>query len=375
MQEKFARKLVTLHAKEIQKKTLAVCPITGITISLNVPALYNQEGTLIALKYTNPLTEPENFLKFAELPTSELLKLEQPILAGILLAILNHFHLIEDKLSSVEKNLLLQKVHPLTLIKNIKFFSRLQITRIRKLPKLAFSVEECKNSTTTDVLNNYRNCVNEIVYECDEDKIKAEQLYKRADEAYKQKLSEIVQSEENIRKEAIRRAQATREQLQHELLVKGRKLIRELSKQSDVSENVINYLRTLFTKDFILVAADSMRQTAIKVLEKYSHIEECNELCNIIKNPIMNNHVGEFYCGQQDLEAEEESMIVQHEIEEQEKKEQELKLTMEDVNKMDSRELTRFPIEELQNFLQVNLNQLQIPVILKIRQAIQLLKV
>lgn len=84
-----------------QQSCLAECPITGIILSIGIPALP------FSLTYENPIAKEKNARKIAALPISELRTFENDILAGTFLSLLSANALIEDRKTGLERNNLL----------------------------------------------------------------------------------------------------------------------------------------------------------------------------------------------------------------------------------------------------------------------------
>ncbi len=120
-----------------EARSLGVCPITGIVISFNIPALP------IPLIYSNPLTDKRNIHALAGLPFPKLVELPKEILAGLLLSSLSSLSLLsseKDHTSSVEKNRILQLCTSSTLAVAIKLFAFLPKEK-RELLEEALSFE------------------------------------------------------------------------------------------------------------------------------------------------------------------------------------------------------------------------------------------
>ena len=84
-----------------EESALAECPITGIILSIGIPALP------FSLTYENPIAKEKNARKIAALPISELQTFENDILAGTFLSLLSANALIEDRKTGLERNNLL----------------------------------------------------------------------------------------------------------------------------------------------------------------------------------------------------------------------------------------------------------------------------
>lgn len=83
------------------ESALTECPITGIVLSVGIPALP------FALTYDNPIAKEKNARKIAALPQSELQAFPTDILAGVLLSLLSANSLIEDHKTGFERNKIL----------------------------------------------------------------------------------------------------------------------------------------------------------------------------------------------------------------------------------------------------------------------------
>lgn len=140
-----------LYAKmKTSKLQLAVCPITGILISLDIPFIPNK-----ILTYENPLARIENAREIASLEYKEQCKISPHILSGVLLTILSHYELIEDHLSSTERNTLLSTIPPYHLCYAMRFITSCSRRRIELFPKISLSSTSTEYSQPTELLNNY----------------------------------------------------------------------------------------------------------------------------------------------------------------------------------------------------------------------------
>jgi hypothetical protein len=296
-----------LLVEKVETKLLAICSITGIAITLEVPAI---EG--IAMEYENPIARAENFLKVSSLPTEQIKKFPQSILAGILLAIYKHSNLIEDRMSSAAQNLSLQSVHPTILIESIKFFSCIERIEDNKyFPRLSLTpkdeAEMQKSSVTNVIKAYYKDC------------------YAIRFPAFKQKELEEINSElagitiykklTNTKKvaESILRARKTKEAAQKELLVRGRKLVRELAEQKILSEKLVSFLKVLFTGDYLLTAELGLKDRISKALLKHEGNQKALELVRIINDNANKNDLDSIFKKEEDEEVEEGLQEVEEE--------------------------------------------------------------
>ena len=140
-----------LYARmKTSKLQLAVCNITGILISLDIPFIPNK-----ILSYENPLARIENAREIAALEYKEQCKISPHILSGVLLTILNHYELIEDHLSSTERNSILSTIPPYHLCELMRFITSCSRRRISLFPKLSLASTPTEYSQPTQLLINY----------------------------------------------------------------------------------------------------------------------------------------------------------------------------------------------------------------------------
>ena len=132
------------------KNQLAVCPTTGILISIDIPFIPNK-----ILSYENPLARIDNAKEIASMEYKEQSKISPHILSGILLTILSHYELIEDHLSSTERNLLLSTIPAYHLCDAMRFIASCSRKRIELFPKISFSSTSTEYSQPTQLLINY----------------------------------------------------------------------------------------------------------------------------------------------------------------------------------------------------------------------------
>lgn len=132
------------------KLQLAVCPITGILLSMDIPFIPNK-----IYSYENPLSRIDNAREIANLEYKEQSKISPHILSGVLLTILSHYELIEDHLSSTERNTLLSTIPPYHLCDAMRFITSCSRRRIELFPKLSLSSTSTEYSQPTQLLINY----------------------------------------------------------------------------------------------------------------------------------------------------------------------------------------------------------------------------
>ena len=140
-----------LYARmKTSKLQLAVCPITGILLSMDIPFIPNK-----IYSYENPLSRIDNAREIANLEYKEQSKISPHILSGVLLTILSHYELIEDHLSSTERNTLLSTIPPYHLCDAMRFITSCSRRRIELFPKISLSSTSTEYSQPTELLINY----------------------------------------------------------------------------------------------------------------------------------------------------------------------------------------------------------------------------
>lgn len=141
----------SLYARmKTSKVQLAVCSTTGILISLDIPFIPGK-----ILSYENPLARIENAREIASLEYKEQCKISPHILSGVLLTILNHYELLEDHLSSTERNAILSTIPPYHICELMRFITSCSRRRISLFPKLSLASTPTEYSQPTQLLINY----------------------------------------------------------------------------------------------------------------------------------------------------------------------------------------------------------------------------
>jgi hypothetical protein len=136
-----------------QQSCLAECPITGIILSIGIPALP------FSLTYENPIAKEKNARKIAALPISELQTFENDILAGTFLSLLSANALIEDRKTGLERNnLLCQHYQQEDLITFLTITSKV-LNHFSKPEKLKRFVEESPRLCLDDFADNVQPTV------------------------------------------------------------------------------------------------------------------------------------------------------------------------------------------------------------------------
>ena len=131
-----------------EESAIAECPITGIILSIGIPALP------FTLTYENPIAKEKNARKIAALPVSELQTFENDILAGIFLSLLSANNLIEDRKTGLERNILLREAYQNSeLVEMIQITSKV-LNHFSKPEKLKAFVQESQLISLNDFADN-----------------------------------------------------------------------------------------------------------------------------------------------------------------------------------------------------------------------------
>jgi len=292
-------KASTLLTSKVETKLLAICSITGIAITLEVPAI-----PLMALEYENPLSNSKNFLQLASLPFKQLELFEPSILAGLLLAVYKHFELLECPLSSAAQNHSLQSVNKEILIDCLKFYSSLTPKQSKLLAHFNLKPKdenELQNSTITDVIKAKRAADVLVIYppaiasflDDTYNEIEGIQRFKAAEN-------------KKLLNSAILRARKSKEKTQQELLTKGRKLTRALVIENILSDKLVSFLKLLFSSDYLLTAEQELKDRIIKALAKHEGNKNCVDLIKILKDAVFTNKIDSLFSNEDDKEIEQE---------------------------------------------------------------------
>lgn len=242
---------------------LAVCNITGIILTIDIPFIPGK-----VLEYENPLARIENAKDIALLPYSIQSKISPHILAGSLLTILNHYDLIEDHLSSIERNSLLCNVPVYYLCEAMRFFANNTARRIALFPHLSLSVigESEKAASTFLTLKTYiEDCSNYLLPSTSVNTIKEETEVKKT----------IIKDKKDINVSSDIRKQA-------------KLLISDIIESEVLNAKVITLLKIITQGNNLIIMNDLIRDKLISKLDSL----ECpaaGKLANLldsIKNDI-----------------------------------------------------------------------------------------
>lgn len=143
---------MSIKAKFLAKASkiqLGVCPISGISVQIEVPHIVGKTYT-----YPHPLSIVVNAIGIAKLSYKEKASLGNELLAGATLSLLSHYQLIQDKLSSVERNFLLQQCSTYQLHSLLHAIVSASKATIANWPHIAFS-QSIAHSTPANQIQDY----------------------------------------------------------------------------------------------------------------------------------------------------------------------------------------------------------------------------
>ena len=250
------------------KLSLEVCPITGIIIEINAPFLPSSLSSKI-LSYENPLSRIENARELALLPYSELSKVSPHILAGIFLTLLTHYSLIEDHLSSTERNELLCTIPTYYLCEAINFIASQTARRIAIFPHISldiksFNSSEIKYDSIYSLVRNY-------IFICNENLLPSIYSYSSDTEVIKKEKKEA--KEEALSIEAKKRI---------------KNIISTLIDTNTLPNKLVNLLKLLTQGNNLVLMSSSVRNKLIEVLADFPLAFSLKEELEAIRDSIQN---------------------------------------------------------------------------------------
>jgi hypothetical protein len=267
---------MNLYRKMYQEtKTLAACPITGIVIRIDIPRI--SIGKI--LEYPNPFSVFENAQGIAKLEFIEQNKIPPTILSGVLLSVWNHFHLIEDHLTGIQRNEILIPVPPYHLISAIRFFSDITMKESYMLPRISLDSEQIRDSSILDVVRNYTLTCKQTL---------------SPDQAYSEQSSRVL-SYTKINKAT------KRDSITSELRNKAKDLVNTLANESELSPKLLSILRLICQKNNLITLHYTIRDKVISRLEGINTIASI-ALIDILKNVEKNLSTAERLFKQEDDE-------------------------------------------------------------------------
>jgi hypothetical protein len=135
-----------------QKQQLAFCSITGISITIETPAIQG-----FALEYKNPYSILKNAIDIGKMNFAAHNKMPPAILAGCLLTLLSHYHkLADDKISAAEHNLILQQASPYALHSMLSLFATKSKETISYYPAISFANIHTEYGVSDMLMNYYK---------------------------------------------------------------------------------------------------------------------------------------------------------------------------------------------------------------------------
>jgi hypothetical protein len=134
---------------QYNRKQLGICPITGISVTIEVPVILNK-----VYSYPHPFSIIPNAIGIAKLSYKDQLSLGNEIMAGVCISLLSHYNLISDKLSSIERNLVLREANAFTLYTLASTIVQASKFSINNWPKISLAEFSCY--TITDYIKIIR---------------------------------------------------------------------------------------------------------------------------------------------------------------------------------------------------------------------------
>lgn len=221
------------------KTQLGICPITGISVTIDIPSLP------IIFEYPNPLSIPHNAKNIFSIEYKEASKLSNSILAGSLLSLLSHYELIQDKLSGIERNAILSEIPPYYIWKFGAFLVSLSSRKINLLPHLSLNLYEESYSSPLDVIQNY--------YEACTSAIEENPPYPIIKKEDRISLSKNKKQKNNINKEKREEA---------------RFLLKSFLSSFSVSPKFSSLLKLIVKDDNLITLHKELRDRIVKKLEE-----------------------------------------------------------------------------------------------------------
>ncbi len=124
----------TLHKLLVAKQATAVCEITGLTITMDIPAIPSKN----LLTYKNPLAIPMNAIGIAKLSYKDHSTMPVEVLAGTVLSLMSHYSLIRDKLSAIQRNEILSHCSHYSLSSFLSLIASQSKDKIREYKEFSF---------------------------------------------------------------------------------------------------------------------------------------------------------------------------------------------------------------------------------------------
>ena len=134
---------------QYNRKQLGICPITGISVVIEVPVILNK-----VYSYPHPFSIIPNAIGIAKLSYKDQLSLGNEIMAGVCISLLSHYNLISDKLSGAERNLVLREANAFTLYTLASSIVQASKFSIQNWPKISLAEFSCY--TITDYIKIIR---------------------------------------------------------------------------------------------------------------------------------------------------------------------------------------------------------------------------
>lgn len=139
----------------MQNKQIFICTITGLATHYDIPAIAGK-GVL----YSSPISQPSVAMQYAVEPYKLLQELPSTVLSAIFLSIAVNLDIIEDKLTSYERNTQLSKIPKYEIIQGIHLIHKLTAKQLRLVPK--YSMYFPDSPTTKEILMSFQGYLKTI---------------------------------------------------------------------------------------------------------------------------------------------------------------------------------------------------------------------
>lgn len=265
--------------EQYTEQQIVICDVTGINISMNIPSIYGK-----CYNYKNPLADYKNVIELSKIQYQLLVtKYDSHILAGAFLSALTHWHLLSDKLSAVQRNMLLQDASPVILIDAISFICSLSKRQASWLPQISFAVAQSdpsKISTIEDITKNY-------IKEC-------KAIVNPKQDEYEETATALQDSRDYAAKILMQSAMMSREKnrVPDNIIIRENKdnfklLLIELVAEDIASKKLITMLRMLSQGSNLYTLHQEIRVKFVSALLKLEN-DVANEIIAIINHNVYN---------------------------------------------------------------------------------------
>lgn len=242
------------HLKAV-KTPLAICNTTGIAITCELPFIPNKQ-----YNYINPLAFPSNARSLGEIGYSNGHdRISPQVISGCILSLLVSLELIEDKLSAIERNILLCEIPIFHLSLSLRFLASVTEKQAARLPHLSLDITENKESTIFICFTNY-------IKQC----------------------KQILQSDEFASQRVYSSSVSKIKQFKHtnftpEMRAQAKQYVTALILDDLISPRLASVLKIVCQKDNLLTMAATMRSKLIEMLSAIQS-DDASNLVTILKD-------------------------------------------------------------------------------------------